>query len=227
MTRQRSMILPVATALALAAPVATAHAKKITYGSDLTADATIEHTKPNDSVYWNEDLAAGHGIRVGVKGQVIQVRIKGRIVPSEQTLNGDENPFDIVHFQVLRKRTRGRYQVRRFGTSTNYNMPWAGSDNRITTFKTTRKNDALCVKPGDRVDFATLGGFNPQLGYPNGTPFRTFAAVPGSTMFQYSARGTEGVQNEQTFKPQNQHQGEELLMQFVVGTGKDARPFCQ
>jgi hypothetical protein len=218
--------LLVAVAAGLAVFAAPADARKFTYGSDLSAPATISHSKPNDSVYWNESLASGHGYKVTVKGQVIAVKIKGRIVPSEITLSGGGNPFNTIHFQVLRKRSNGRYQVRRFGTSTDYQLPWAGSDDRITTFHTTRKNDALCVKPGDRVDFATLGGFDPAHGYPNGTPFRTFASVPGSTVHQYSAAGTEGVGNEQVFKPQNKRKGQELLMQFVVGTGKDSRAFC-
>jgi hypothetical protein len=223
----RALAVPVAAAVVVLTAAAPAQARKLTYGSNLTAPATIARATPNDSVHFNDRLARGRGVKVRVKGQVIQVKIKGRIVPSPQTLSGGGNPFDVIHFQVLRPQGGGRWKVTRFGTSTDYHMPWAGSDNQITTFHTTNQNDALCVRPGDRVDFATLGGFDPANGYPNGTSFRTFARVRGSALLQYSAAGAEGVNNETTFKPQRRRRGQELLMQYVVGTGTHARPFCR
>src|SRR5947199_9450181 len=100
MTSMRTLLLAGLLALAAAAP---AQAELITYGSDLSAAATIAHNKPNDSVYWNEALGAGGaGVTVGVTGQVVEVRIKGRIVASTQTLTGGPTPWNIFHFQVLR-----------------------------------------------------------------------------------------------------------------------------
>jgi len=204
-----------------------AYAGTLTYGSDLSASATIAHNRPNDSVYFNDALAAGNGVDVGVTGQVIEVTIKGRIVPSQQTLNGGGNPFNTVHFQVLRPQGNGQWLVPPGSTSIDYALPWTGDDNQLTTFHTTRQYDALCVRPGDRVDFATLGGYDPDNGYPDGTPFRVFGQVPGSRVLQYSAAGTEGVNNGQVIQPQDAHDGEELLMRFVVGTGDDARAACR
>jgi len=214
-------------ALASLAVAAPADAARVTYGSDLAAPATIEHATPNDSVFFNDALAAGDGVRVGVTGHVIEVRVKGRIVPSEQTLRGGAGPFDVVHFQVLRPQPDGSWLVPQYGTSTDYRMPWAGDDDQITTFRTTHQYDALCVQPGDRVDLATMGGYDPNAGYPDGTPFRVFGRVPGSSVLQYAAQGTEGVNNGTTFRPQTRHADQELLMRFVVGTGDDARPSCR
>jgi hypothetical protein len=221
-------IAPLLAAAIVLTAAAPARAAKITYGSDLSADATIAYSTPNDSVFWNEAVAADRGSLVGVQGQVIEVRVKGRIVPSEQTLAGGGDPFNTIHFQVLRPTDDGRYAIPSDGgTSTDYHMPWTGSDNQITTFTTTRQYDALCVKPGYRVDFATLGGFDYANGYNEGTPFKIFGRVPGSQFLQYSAAGTEGVHNGTTIRPQYTRQDQELLMEFTVGTGVDARYSCR
>ena len=225
LTARISLGLALVTLLVVASP---AQAARVTYGSDLSAPATIAYSTPNDSVFWNEAIMDPRGPIVGVTGQVIEVSVKGRIVPSQQTLAGGGNPFNTIHFQVLRPNGDGGYHIPSDGgTSTDYHMPWTGDDNQITTWETTRQYDALCVKPGYRVDFATLGGFDYANGYNDGTPFKIFGRVPGSRFLQYSAAGTEGVHNGTTIKPQYTRNDQELLMRFVVGTGDDARYSCQ
>ena len=207
----------------VAAPAA--HAGFVTYGSDLSKTPTIQHSKPNDAVYFNDALASGAPASVDVTGQIVKVEVKGRIVPSSQTLAGGANPFNTIHFQVLKPATGGAWTVPEGGTTADYTIPWTGSDDQVNTWNTS--NDALCVKPGYRADFATLGGYDHASGYNDGTPFRVFAAVPGSRVLQYSAAGTEGVNNGLTFTPQDTHEGEELLMRYTVATGTDARYACQ
>ena len=214
---RRIALLASAAALIAAAP---ASADKVTYGSDLSGTPTISHNKPNDAIYWNEPAAGGSGTAVGVTGQVIEVQIKGHIV------RNNSDPFNTIHFQVLRPGGDGKYVIPAGGTSTDYLMPFSDDDNQITTWTPTRSNDALCVKPGDRVDFATLGGFQ-YPDYQQGTPFKVFASVPGTTVEEVDAAGTEGINNGQTVSPMASHDGEELLMRFVVGTGADARYACQ
>jgi hypothetical protein len=208
--------------LVLAAP---AQAGFVTFGSDLSKTPTIQHNKPNDSVYFNDALASGAPASVDVTGQVVKIELKGKIVPSQQTLDGRGNPFNVIHFQSLKPAGGGAWTVIEGGTTVDKTIPWTGSDDQINTYDT--KNDALCVRPGYRVDFATLGGFDFDNGYNDGTPFRVFAPVAGSRMLQYSAAGTEGVNNGQTFTPQDSHEGEELLMRYTVATGTDARYACQ
>jgi hypothetical protein len=206
----------------LATTASAAHAGRVTYGSDLSAAAAIAHSTPNDSAFFNDVVAGGNGPVAKVTGQVIQVSVKGRIVATP----GAGNPFNTVHFQVLRPKGDGRYQVPDGATSTDYSMPWAGSDDQVTTFNTTKPYDALCVRPGDRVDLATLGGYDAN-GYPNGTPFKVFGSAPGSRVLHYAASGTGSISNGQTFRPQQTYSDQELLMRFVVGTGEDARPACR
>jgi hypothetical protein len=209
--------------LVLAAP---AQAGFVTFGSDLSKTPTIDHNKPNDAVYFNDALVGGSGVDVNVTGQVVKVEMKGRIIPSSQTLAGGGNPFNVVHFQVIKPAGGGAWTVPSDGgTSADYRMPWTGPDDQVNTWDT--KTDALCVRPGFRLDFATLGGFDYDNGYNDGTPFRVFAAAPGARVLQYSAAGTEGVNNGQTFTPQDSRADEELLMRYVVATGTDARYACQ
>jgi hypothetical protein len=210
------------SSLVLAAP---AQAGFVTFGSDLSKTPTIEHSTPNDSVFFNDALVGGNGVDIDVTGQVVKVEMKGRIVPSRQTLAGGGDPFNVVHFQVIKPSGGGAWSVPKYGTSADYRMPWTGPDDQVNTWDT--KGDALCVRPGYRLDFATLGGFDYANGYNDGTPFRVFAAAPGARVLQYAANGTDGVQNETTFTPQSSRDGEELLMRYVVATGTDARYACQ
>jgi hypothetical protein len=219
--------LPIIALLVLAAAPA-AQAGMVTFGSDLSAAAAIAHNKPNDAVYFNDAMASGGAVEVNVTGQVVEVQMKGMLAPSSQTLADPANhaPFSTIHFQVLRPAS-GKWSVPDGGTSMDYAMPWSGDEQQINTWHTTGKYDALCVKPGDRLDFATLGGFDYDSGYNDGTPFKVFGRVPGSRVLQINAEGTAGINNGHTYPVHETHDGEELLMRYVVATGADARYACQ
>jgi hypothetical protein len=195
----------VASCLVAALP-AVAQAKRVKFGSNLSAPANRIEAHGADSVFWNTGLASKDKQRVPARGRVMTIRVKGTAIK-----HGGSNPLTLVHFQILHP-SHGHVTVAL--TSGNFHVPVGGNPNRVTTYHPVN----LCASKRDYVAFNDLGGFNPPS-YPNGTPFQVFSSVAGSTTNFYSNAG--GTNNGATFKGAP-HKGEELLMQATVGTGKDA-----
>lgn len=195
----------VLVALALLAGTAVAQAKRTKFGSNLAAPANRTESHGADAVFWNTGLASKGKQRVPAKGRVMTIRVKGTAIRHGST------PVTLFHFQILHP-SHGHVKVSL--TSGPFNVPVGGNPNRVTTYHPVN----LCARKGDFVAFDDVGGFNPP-NYPSGTPFQVFSSVLGSTTAFYSKAG--GTNNGATFKG-SPHQGEELLMQTVLGTGKDA-----
>ena len=207
---RRAAIAAVAV-VGLAVPGA-ADAKRITFGSNLKASANVAEAHGADSVFWNRHLAIGGDPRVPAHGQVLKVRIKGKALK-----HGHTKPLTLFHIQTLQPLKHHRVKVRL--TSGNYFLPYKGDPNQINEYRPVN----LCAHKNDRVAFNDVGGYNPP-NYPSGTPFQVFSNTFGSsTNFFSSANHTN---NGDRFKGKA-HKHEELLMQVVLGTGKDAGPYCR
>lgn len=193
--------------LVLAAPAAVS-ARTQTIGSDLEARASRSQSAPVDSVYWNTRLP-GRRVRVPRRGQVRQVRIKGRI-----PVKGSAPPNVAMLAQVLRPRRGGRTQV--ISTSAPIPPPFGGRRDRITTFRPFSQ----CARKGDYVALATSGGFGPA--YPDGAVFAMFARAPGAAFTSFTGAGMD--MNGNVFRG-TAHPGRELLMQVRIGSGRSA-PNC-
>ena len=200
-------MLGVVIALALLAGIpAVVQAKRIKFGSNLAAPANRIEAHPVDSVFWSTGLASKGKQRVPKAGRIVTIRIKGSAIR-----HGGSNPVTLFHFQVLHP-SHGHVRVSL--TSGPFNVPVGGDPNRVTTYHPVN----LCARKHDYVAFNDVGGFNASS-YPSGTPFQIFSSLVGSTTAFYSKAG--GTNNGASFTG-SPHQGEELLMQMAVGTGKDA-----
>jgi hypothetical protein len=94
----------------------------------------------------------------------------------------------------------------------------APAKGKVATVKLKGTAINLCVKKGDFVAFSDVGGYK-RGSYPNGTPFRVFSSVVGSSTNYHIQSG--GINNGDSFKAKTK-QGEELLMRMILVTGKDA-----
>lgn len=80
----------------------------------------------------------------------------------------------------------------------------------------------ICVRRGDSVALSTSGGFG--TGYPDGAPFRMFAAVPGSAFAGFTGAGRN--MDGDVFAGR-ERADRELLLRATIATGRDARPSCR
>jgi hypothetical protein len=199
--------------LATAGVPAAAHAERYTIGSDLSAAATLSNPHPVDTAFWPTSLASGAQFTSPVKGQAIIVRLKGSIAP----VPGGAKPFDLIHFQTLRPQSDGSMKVI-VSSEDDYHLPVGGDPNQVNTWTSS----FLCVEKGDVIAFANSGGYDFN-GYPNGVTYQVFGSVPGSSVAFFT--GEHQDLNGDVFRCTS-IPGQELLMQVVVGTGGDARPFC-
>lgn len=212
---------------------APASADKLTLGSDLKADATVIESHGADTTFWPISIAGDSPV-MPEDGQILSVKIKGTVLKEK----GAANPATLIHFQsLIPQGDNGDLQV--WLTSQGFDMP-VDQPNAINTFEP----ENLCVKKGGTVAFNDLGGFKygGSLGgplddghYHNGAPYQVFGAVRDSVTARYSA--DNGTKNEATLSPNTANQadgapvgttmqGEELLMQYVVGTGQDRSESC-
>lgn len=210
MTRARAIRTLAATvavvALALVAVfAASAGAKRIQFGSKLTAVANRSEARGSDTVFWSTDLPGKRRFRVPKKGKILLVRVKGI------ALRNGKKPNSTFHVQVLHP-AHGKVRVKL--TSGDFQLPSSGDPQQVNTYYPVN----LCVKKRDFVGFNELGGYDPPK-YPNGTPFQIFSSSAGAATKLFQGPSGNGAQ----FKG-SRHKGEELLMQVVVGTGKDAAP---
>jgi hypothetical protein len=193
--------------------VPAAHAERYTIGSDLSAAATLSNPHPVDTAFWTGGLSSGAAFTSPVKGQAIIVRLKGSIAP----VPGGATPFDLIHFQTLRPQSDGSLKVI-VSSEDDYHLPVGGDPNQVNTWTSS----FLCVEKGDVIAFANSGGYD-NNGYPNGVTYQVFGSVPGSSVNSFTGEGKDmnGDVLTGTAIP-----NQELLMQVVIGTGGDARPYC-
>jgi hypothetical protein len=208
--------LAVAAALALAP--ASAEAARVTIGSDLSAPATVARNDPNDIVFW-PTAHPTTAVDVPVAGQAIMMRVKGG---TQQPRGSSQYPnYDLIHFVVLRAQPDGTWRTT--ATSVDHRMPVIGRGADASTVSTFTSVNPLCVKAGDRIGFASVGGFDPQL-FPDGLPYQVFAPAPGAVTSEFRAGGM--IHENQTVVRGAPVADTELLMQVVIGTGSSARPTC-
>lgn len=201
----RRLVLALVVTFALAGP---AQAGYVTIGSSLKAKASRRQATPVDAVYWNTKLASGRRVRSPVRGQVVRMRLKGRVVPQ------GARPNVVMNLQTLRP--NGTAVPDPVLTAGPFDFPYGGRRNRITTYDVAPRG--MCVEKGQYLGLATSGGFGPD--YPNGAEFAMFAARKGSVFGQYT---TPQPDNAYGFR---EHRGGELLMQIRIATGKRAG-FCR
>jgi len=131
-------------------------------------------------------------------------------------------------------------------TSQDFFLPNTGDAQQINSFAPTN----FCVKPGDRIAFNTVGGYDgvgaqpvngiysPASPYPMGTPLRIFArSSSAGTAWYEQANGTDNGESmapngsgprepDQGNASSGQLDGQELLMQMTLATGDDRSYEC-
>lgn len=187
-----------------------AAARAVKVGSALKAPATVARAKPVDSAYWPARRASGPRIDVPFKGQATTIRMKGGVVATP-----GHKPFDLLHFQVLRK-VGAKWRV--MVTSEDFTAPLLSGPDQISSYTSAY----LCVRKGDRIALSNAGGFGD--GYPDGVPFETFGKVRGAATNAFTGAGRN--MNGSRMRPRRLR-GTELLVQATVVNGSAARPFCR
>jgi hypothetical protein len=232
-----------APALLAVAPfvfAASAHAEKLTLGSDLRESAATSINDKNlveahgaDTAFWPLTVD-GEQFQVPADGQVLSVTLKGTVFKER----GAADPANLIHIQSLSPAAGdGSRQVQL--TSQDFFLP-IDQPNAISTFAP----ENLCVAQGGAVAFNTIGGFKyggsldaplDQEHYLSGAPFAVFGASGASTTARFTS--DEGTKNGATVSPNTANQqpgapvgttvrGKELLMQVVVATGDDRSESC-
>jgi hypothetical protein len=182
----------------------------LTFGSVGTS-ASVAETHGADTAFWV--TAPSGGLPVG--GQVRKVRIRGCARPGI----GGQAPLTEFHIQVLATKAGGGVSVQ--GTSQPLNLPVCGSGGTPATI-TTYKTEYLCPAAGDYVDFNDEGGYTSA--FPGGVPYQVFAPATGFTTLFYSADGETNNGDSLTGSPLS---GVQLLMQVVLGTGRNKGIICR
>ncbi len=193
-------------------------AAEVTIGSDLSAPASEARSDPNDIVFWPA-AQAGATIDVPVAGQAIVMRLKGG---TRQPQGAPAHPgaYDVMHFVVLRPQPDGTWRTT--ATSVDHRARVIGRTADASTVTTYTSVYPLCVRRGDRIGLASVGGFDAK--FPNGLPYQVFGAVPGAPLNEFRAGGQ--IDEHQTVVRGHRVAGLELLLQVVIGTGSRARPTC-
>ena len=193
---------------------APGHAGVVRIGSNLRRPATLSEARGPDAAFWNV-AGAARGNAVPADGQITKLKLKGIAVRSKR--RGAPRPRTEFHFQVLHPNGDGSVSV---SLSTNpMHLPAGGNPNHVSSY---RPRGYLCVKRGDYVDFNDEGGFVPGY-YPNGVPYKVFASNPRVVSNVFSEdNGT----NIGAIFTGSARQGEELLLQAVLATGRNASPVC-
>jgi hypothetical protein len=207
----RSAAAAAATAALLFAPAA-ASARVITFGSDLSAPATVAETHQADTSFWSPTVK-GSSNTVPAAGQITKIRLKGTAVERA----GGPAPQNQIHFQVLRPQPDGTVTV--ILSSDPKYVPYAGDPNQVSSYS---PDGYMCVNKGDYVSFNDNGGWVPSI-YQDGVPFRVFGNVSSSTTDQFTKDNGTGIGGNFRGSPRR---GQELLMQMQLRTGYDASPVC-
>ncbi len=235
--RLRPRLAVAIAASALLAP-AGAQAATTTFGSDLTAAASLNTTNNvppmnhsgSDTSLWNVALGNGSNPAAPTAGQILQVKLKGC---AEQAA-GDPAPDRNIHIITLRPQEDGSFKVMYSATDLQghaFQIPICQGSSDVNTVSTYTPEN-LCVATGDYVAFNDEGGFVSPIMYPNGVPYRVIGSVPGSTMDSFIRNEGENIGS--TFSPNDktatdgfgQSANEELMLQSTLGSGSDASGLC-
>jgi hypothetical protein len=177
-----------------------------------------------DAALWNTKLAHGTAA-MPAPGQALKIRLEGCAVAAP----GGPPPLTQIHFQSLAPLPGGGARVNL--TSQPFDIPvcehGGASDRTVSTYDPIN----LCVRRGDFVALNEEGGFV-EGAYRAGVPYRVIGAVARSR-FDSFIKGND-THNGSVLSPRdtgamdgfavNAH--EELMMQVVLGTGRDARYVC-
>jgi hypothetical protein len=225
----RNSVLAALAALLLT-PAAAA-ADQVTFGSNLSGTPDVLHDKNlADTLFFNTSAKNSH--RSPVSGQILAIRVKGRIVPRS---GGVDEGMNLWHSQVLRPNANGSYTVD--SSSQHLYFPIGGSADDVHTFVPS----VQCLRAGDYVDFNHIGGWNGDPSQP-GTRYQIFKRDGDSQLYWYER--DQGTNIGATFEPNQQRDtagnpmtsngfqpgqplAEELMMQVVVGTGFDSSRSCE
>jgi hypothetical protein len=201
---------------ALLALPAAAQADMHTFGSDLSAPASVEDEHQADTVYFNTPGQA-NSLASPVDGEVVAVRIKGTIVPRPN--NAETTQIDrLFHIQTLKPNGSSNYTV--LTSSDGFYFPYNVDPDTISTY---RSAGPQCVSAGDVVNFNDIGGWHGMPADPSATRYRIFARSPGNNVSWYTADNGTNTGSTWTTSP---IRDQELLMQVVVATGYDAATNC-
>jgi hypothetical protein len=212
--RARALAAALAACAAVVALPAAGYAAVTTLGSDLKKPADTVEAHGADSAFWMPTIDGASGA-VPANGQITIVKVKGIVLADPR---GRAKPDPMFHVQILHPIGRGRVKVDL--TSGAFRVPVGGNPQAVSSFKPIN----LCVHKGDYVDFNDIGGFEWRWGNYGGMPFQVFSRTPLTTTNFYSKNA--GTNNGNVFAPAASNQGEELLMQYQLGTGPDAVSIC-
>ena len=204
-------LLAASLTLLLLAPAAEARLRVL--GSSLKGTPDQAVARPVDSAFWPVRIRGARPFRAPRAGQVLAIRLKG----IARRPDGAPDPFNQVHFQTLVPLGGGAMRV--MLTSAAFLVPIGGSPRQVTTYRP----ENLCIRKGGVVDFNDSGGFAPPF-YPDGVPFRVFRARAGSITARYTA--ADRTNNGDTLRPARRR-GSELMLQYVLGTGRHLGGACR
>ncbi len=225
----RKFLLPAIAGLALLP--AAASADRVTIGSDLSGTPDVlDDSHLADYLTFNVSPKNSH--QAPVSGQILEVRIKGKIHPHTDPNRENMNLF---HTQVLRPNADGTFTVD--SSSQHMFFPVGGSENDVHSFVPS----VQCIKQGQYVDFNHIGGWDGK-GIGIGTRYQIWKNDNTSVMNWYEH--DNGTNIGATFRPNRQVNGatgqevmsnpqhgrpysRELMMQVVVGNGFDASNLCE
>ena len=204
---------------------AGASAEQVTFGSGLAGTPDVTESHQADTLFFNH--TAKNSTMAPVSGEILAIRVKGRIVPKGSG-KVDNNMW---HSQVLRPNLDGTYTVD--SSSQHLYFPVGGSVNDVTTFVPSTQ----CIKQGQYVDFNNIGGWDGDMSDPRGTQYQIFKSDSTSEAYWYEHDngtniGTTFGPNQRTRSDTGQSYpgrplAEELMMQIVVGTGFDSSNLCE
>jgi hypothetical protein len=229
---QRHVVSLCVLAVVAVLPAASAHAAKLTLGSDLSAAATQIEAQGQDTAIWSTFVK---GVRqvVPADGQVTSVTVKGSALSEA----GGAPPATMVHFQSLVPEGRSG-AMRVWLSSQAFDLP-IDNPGAVTTYIP----ENLCIMQGGVLGFNDIGGFqwggsldaplDPEH-YLNGVPYQIYAPVANSVTARFSYHN--GTNNGDVLNPAAGddpgrangavYRGRELLMQYTVATGDDRSEPC-
>jgi hypothetical protein len=230
--RYRAVVAGLVVAAAAAALPVTGQATILPLGSNLSKPANMVEAHGADALWWNQTINGAPGA-LPTDGEVIAVRIKGGILDAPSLRRNPQRPDPMFHVQVLHPIGGGRVRV--MLTSGAFRVPTItvardgtpqGNTQAINTYKPIN----LCARKGDYVDFNEIGGHEWSWNFPGANPgldgmhFQIFSRTPNSSTSFYTANA--GTNNNSEWAPRSLQQGQELLMQTMLGVGADSTDFC-
>ena len=158
-------------------------------------------------------------------GQAVKVSLEG----CAKAAPGGPAPLTQIHFQDLSPLPGGGARVNL--TSQSFEIPVCGRDGASGSTVSTFEPTNLCVSEGDYVAFNDEGGYVENI-YRDGVPYQVLASVHGSTDDSFISNGGTGdgatLSSSDTTAMDgfSANEGEELMLQVTLGTGRDARYVC-